>query len=93
MQGEWRVRVATGISGASVIFADSPPNWQELESRVHQVLIESGCQAERGKHLDLPRGTVDVDVYARDVTREPGLIMLCECKHWQSPVPKKLARM
>jgi hypothetical protein len=89
MRAESKAAIAAGVSGASVIFANSPADWQELESRVHQILVECGCQGERGKHLDLPRGSVDVDVYARDVTREPALTIL-ECKQWQSAVPKNV---
>ena len=52
--------------------------------------MECGCQAERQKHLDLPRGSVDVDVYARDATREPVLTIVCECKQWSTAVPKQV---
>ena len=38
--------------------------------------------------MALPRGSVDLDVYAQDTTREPKLIIVCECKHWSTPVPK-----
>jgi hypothetical protein len=71
-----------------MIFADAPADWEELETRVEQILSECGCQTERGKRVDLPRGTVDLDVYARDMTREPNLTIVCECKHWGTAVPK-----
>jgi hypothetical protein len=71
-----------------MIFGDAPEDWQELEDRVQQVLAECGCQAERGKSVALPRGSVDVDVYALDTTRQPNLIVVCECKQWGTPVPK-----
>ena len=33
---------------------------------------------------------MDIDVYARDATREPTLTIVCECKHWQAAVPKNV---
>lgn len=71
-----------------MIFADAPEDWKELENRVQQILSECGCQAERGKSVALPRGSVDLDVYALDTTRQPNLIIVRECKHWSTPVPK-----
>ena len=73
-----------------MIFAEPPADWQELEVRVHQILSECGCQSERGKHLDLARGSIDIEVYARDTAREPVLTMLYECKHWQAAVAKNV---
>src|SRR5260370_33631163 len=69
-----------------MIFSDAPRVWSELEVRVCQILTECGCSAERSKHLDLPRGGVNIDVYAEDPTREPHLIIVCECKRWQASV-------
>jgi hypothetical protein len=59
-----------------MIFADAPKDWQELENRVQQILAECGCQAERGKSMVLPRGSINVDVYALDTTRQPNLIIV-----------------
>jgi len=73
-----------------MIFADTPTTWQDLETRVEQILRECGCQVERSKHVGLPRGGVDLDVYARDGTREPALIIICECKNWNSKIPKNV---
>ena len=71
-----------------MIFNEAPAGWQDLETRVCQILTECGCDAERNKHIDLPKGGVDIDVYAADSTREPRLLILCECKHWNSRVPQ-----
>jgi hypothetical protein len=71
-----------------MIFSDAPIDWQDLEMRVCQILAECGCDAERNRHIDLPRGGADIDVYAVDRTREPRLLVLCECKHWNSRVPQ-----
>jgi len=71
-----------------MIFIDAPSDWKDLEKRVCQILSECGCRTERGKHLSLRRGGVDIDVYAEDLTREPHLVIVCECKHWKARVPK-----
>ena len=85
--------IARGIlkyHGLSMIFSDSPSSWQELEQRVCQILEECGSIAERSKNLVLPRGTVTVDVHAVDKTREPSLIIICECKHWRTRVSQSV---
>jgi Restriction endonuclease len=69
-----------------MIFIDKPRDWKDLESKVCQILAECGCQTERSKHIVLPRGEVNIDVYALDTVREPNLIMVCECKHWRKRV-------
>jgi predicted helicase len=71
-----------------MIFIDAPREWKNLEMRVCQILSECGCRVERGKHLRLPRGGADIDVYAEDLTREPHIVIVCECKHWKTRVPK-----
>jgi hypothetical protein len=71
-----------------MIFIDAPNDWKDLEMRVCQILSECGCRTERGKHLSLPRGGVDIDVYAEDLTREPHIVIVCECKYWETRVPK-----
>ena len=73
----------------NMIFNDAPAGWQDLETLVCQILTECGCEAQRNKHIDLPRGGgANIDVYAVDGTREPRLLILCECKHWNSRVPQ-----
>ncbi len=71
-----------------MIFIDAPSDWKDLEKRVCQILSECGCRTERGKHLRIPRGVIDIDVYAEDLTREPHIVIVCECKHWKARVPK-----
>jgi restriction endonuclease len=71
-----------------VIFSNAPADWSDLEMRVCQVLTECGCEAERNRHIDLARGGANIDVCAVDRTREPRLVILCECKHWNSRVPQ-----
>ncbi|WP_216206951.1 restriction endonuclease [Amycolatopsis aidingensis] len=72
-----------------ILIEGTPPaDWKDLESRAAQILQESGWQAERGKSLQLARGSVDVDVYAFDPKSSPPATMIVECKNWRSRVSK-----
>lgn len=71
-----------------MIFNDATAEWQDLQTRVCQILTECGCEAERNKHIGLARGGgANIDVHAADRTREPRLLILCECKalEFESP--------
>lgn len=70
------------------ITSETPKNWKELQSLVCKYLNESGYKAEETKTINLVRGNVEVDVYA---TADDELIktFLCECKFWDSPIPKE----
>ena len=46
----------------------APESWQELEEMVTAILNESGMAARRQVRLELPRGNVNVDVYAEENT-------------------------
>jgi hypothetical protein len=43
---------------------------------------------EVNRTIKTVRGTVNVDVYAEDVTQTPSAVCLCECKHWSTAVSK-----
>ena len=69
----------------------SPLNdWRELQDQVAQILRECGLQVEIEKDVRTVRGTVNIDVHAEDKPSEPTTIYLCECKYWQSAVPKSV---
>lgn len=67
---------------------ENPNTWQDLQQQVHQILNECGFESEVEKRLDTVRGTVTIDVYARDPSSQPPVVYLCECKHWHSRVPQ-----
>lgn len=71
-----------------MIFRDPPSSWQDLESKVCQIFIESGYVAFKNKTVRTVRGRVAVDVVARDKTQRPHLLILCECKYWSRKIPK-----
>ena len=67
-----------------------PDDWRDLQDQVAQILEECGFETEVEKRIDTARGTVDIDVFAEDPSQPPPVIYLCECKHWQSAVPKSV---
>lgn len=67
-----------------------PNNWRDLQDQVAQILQECGFETEVEKRINTVRGTVDIDVFAEDLSQKPSVIYLCECKHWQSTVPKSV---
>ncbi|MEY8142510.1 restriction endonuclease [Falsihalocynthiibacter sp. CO-5D18] len=73
-----------------MIYDDEPKSWRNLEARVLQILLEIGCKAVRAKTVKTVRGTVEVDVYALDDTRQPHQEIIVECKHWNRPVSKSV---
>lgn len=73
-----------------LITENVPEDWEQLEEIVTKILIECGMSAHRGITLQLPRGSVDVDVYAEETIE--GIIhrTIYECKHWRTNVPKSV---
>jgi restriction system protein len=74
-----------------VIINPSPPSdWRDLQRQAATILDECGLVACVEKSITTVRGAVSVDVYAEDRLHRPVLSYLCECKHWQSSVPKSI---
>ncbi len=71
-----------------MIFSSEPTDWSDLQNKVAQVFSEFGCVVTVEKDISTTRGTVNVDVYVEDTTKSPNLIYICECKHWESSIPK-----
>jgi len=67
-----------------------PKDWRELQDKTAQILSESGFDAHTDCEISLARGTVSVDVLARDPSATPPATYVCECKNWQSAVPKNV---
>ncbi|WP_416409745.1 restriction endonuclease [Agrobacterium rosae] len=65
-----------------------PESWEELEETVADILRECGMESTRQVTLDLPRGTVDVDVLAKETVDGIVSSIVCECKNWKTSVPK-----
>lgn len=67
-----------------------PGTWDQLEQLVSEILSECGMTATRQVTLKLPRGGVDVDVLAEDTI--DGIIhrTICECKNWNTNIPREV---
>jgi len=73
-----------------LIESGEPANWRELEELVAQILGECGMEVESPKIVETVRGSVEVDVFARDVDTTPDSFYLCECKYWDCNVPRAI---
>ena len=71
-----------------MINRSDPNDWRDLQTQTNQILRECGFESEVEKNVETVRGTVNIDVYARDSSRIPSLVYLCECKYWRSAVPQ-----
>lgn len=71
-----------------MIEGEAPSDWRDLQNRAARVLRECGLEADTDREIALARGTVKVDVLARDTAATPPALYICECKHWQAPVSK-----
>lgn len=71
-----------------MINRSTPKDWRDLQRQVNEIFQECGLKSKIEKEIQTVRGTVNVDVYAEDLSSQPATIYLCECKHWQSAVPK-----
>jgi len=72
-----------------LINPSEPSNWKNLQSDVAQILTECGFNVDTEKNITAVRGEVEIDVFAEDSTQTPPAIYLCECKHWNSNVPRR----
>jgi hypothetical protein len=68
----------------------TPRGWEELEDLVRSILNECGMNAQRGVTLQLPRGSVDVDVLADETVENVTHRIVCECKDWQTNIPREV---
>lgn len=67
-----------------------PENWQSLQDDVGRILGECGFDFETSKVIKIPRGKVEVDVYAEELVHGRKNIIVCECKYWRSRVPQSV---
>lgn len=65
-----------------------PTSWKDLQDKVCKYLNQAGYYAESPKTIKTVRGNVEVDVF---VTAKEELLkqFICECKFWDTPVPKE----
>jgi restriction system protein len=67
-----------------------PNDWRDLQNKTAQILAESGLEAQTDYEISLARGTVSVDVLARDASATPPAMYIWECKYWKTSVSKNV---
>lgn len=67
---------------------EEPTDWKDLQDKVCKYLNQAGYHAVSPKTIKTVRGNVEVDVF---VTAREELLkqFICECKFWDTPVPKE----
>ena len=73
-----------------MIYKNEPTDWKDLQQKVCDVFRVCGCDATVEQTIQTVRGKVDVDVHVIDPSVSPNLTYLCECKFWNTPVPKSV---
>ena len=75
---------------ATHFFDRNPASWQELETMIELAFTEMGYESKRAYKLETVRGSVEIDVYAVKRSTPIPTTVLCECKHWDTPVPQNV---
>lgn len=72
------------------VIYETPNSWQDLELIVAKILKQCGLDTERGKQISTVRGTVNIDVFAKDNNSTPPSEYLVECKYWKNDIPQMI---
>lgn len=65
-----------------------PESWKDLQDCVSKFFNEAGYVAMTPYNIETVRGKVEVDVYV-EAPNEIAKKIICECKYWNTPVPKE----
>lgn len=66
----------------------APSTWEELQTKVGTILQQCGFATEVEAKLAGVRGTVELDVYAKEIVDGREYSIACECKYWKSNIPQ-----
>ena len=72
------------------IFNEQPVDWRDLQVKVAQIFEGMGCSVEVEKDVETVRGIVNIDVHILDNSSFPAMKYICECKYWNTSVPKTI---
>ncbi|MBO4227904.1 restriction endonuclease [Bradyrhizobium neotropicale] len=72
-----------------LITSIAPDSWRELETAVADILRECGMAIQQQANVQLPRGSVNVDVLAEETLEGISQRIVCECKNWRTNVPRE----
>lgn len=64
------------------IFNEEPKDWVDLQDKAAYIFSSCGYIVETPKKLKAIRGDVEIDVYAES----SDILIICECKYWESKV-------
>lgn len=70
------------------LYRELPGDWRELQQCTARFFSEMGYRSETEKTIRMVRGEVNVDVHAQNDQEIPKSTILCECKYWNTSVPK-----
>ncbi|MBR0986089.1 restriction endonuclease [Bradyrhizobium liaoningense] len=73
----------------TLITAIAPGTWRDLEDTVADILRECGMDVQQQINVPLPRGSVDLDVFAEETVEGIRSRVVCECKNWRTNVPRE----
>ncbi len=73
-----------------LITSKMPDSWEELEEIVDDILRETGMDSTRTVNLKLPRGSVNIDVVAKETNDGIQNLIICECKNWKTNIPREI---
>jgi len=73
-----------------MITAVAPSGWRDLQEQVARILGECGFVVDVETTVSLPRGSVEIDVLARESNQGRMNTIVCECKHWAKRVPQSV---
>jgi len=74
--------------GNNLIDHRLPTDWKDLQEKVAEIFRDIGYKTETEKDIETTREKVRVDVFSVDESQSPHIIYLCQCKHWETRVPK-----
>lgn len=72
------------------IYFENPRDWRDLQIKVAKTLSDIGYECEIEKDIQTARETINIDVFAINNTNYPQSKILCECKYWNSAIPKTI---
>ena len=71
-----------------MITITEPQTWKELQVKTAEILSECGLVVEIEKKTESVRGTIEIDVYAKEIIQTRENIIIAECKYWNKPIPQ-----
>ncbi|MBF01073.1 restriction endonuclease [Flavobacterium coralii] len=72
------------------IYKQPPKDWKDLQVKVAEILSVCGYHCKVEKDIQTLRETINVDVLAINSQDIPSSTLICECKYWNSKVPKTI---